>query len=85
MWFGFKIDASFQGMKFLAIFSSLAFFFGAMGLGWATMMRAPNYGDFKIMMIAMVSAFLMVLLGIMFLWFKDTIINSIKNIANGRN
>lgn len=81
MWFGFKIDKSYRGMKTLTVFSSLAFFFGAMALGWATMMKVPNYGDFKTMMIVLVSAFLMVLLGIMFLWFKEEIINSVKNIS----
>jgi len=80
LWFGFKIDSKYVGMKRVTIFGSLAFFFGAITLGWATMMKAPGYADFQTMMIVIITAFLMIILSIMYLWFKEEITEAIKSI-----
>ena len=79
---GFKVDNRFPAIKLLAYFSSLGFMFAIIFLSYIIFLKSPNSDDFQIIMAGVVAAFGMVVLAIIFLFFKYKLVHSVEIVSN---
>ena len=78
----FKMGEEHSDIKKLTYFSSLAFFFLTLGMGYFVLLQSPNSGPFVTIMGTAITALLMIILAVMFLYFKERLIKPVEHIGN---
>jgi len=78
----FKVDPHYKHTKVLLFYSSFAFMALTLGLGWTIINNSPNNSGLNYIYLASATTFLMVLLAVIFLYFKEKITSSVTKIGN---
>jgi len=81
LFMSFKIDKSYEGIKKLTFFGSIPFLFLSLFAGYTIILNSPNNAGMKVVFISAISALLMIVLGIIYLYFYNILKNTYSRIG----